>query len=61
MQVHIHNDTVMDFWRCVCLCHDVLIIKQEGKQIYSGASQDEINLLNAAKDSGLARYEGRDS
>lgn len=51
----------VNFWRCITLCHDTLIFDYEGKCHFSGASQDEINLLEAGRDSGIANFILRDS
>jgi hypothetical protein len=55
------NSLFYDFWRCVTICHDVIIFKYDGKDHYSGRSQDEIVLLEAGKSSGLAVLTERDS
>lgn len=43
------------------MCHDVLLFELNGQEHYSGSSQDEVNLLEAARDSGIAKLVYRDS
>lgn len=38
-----------NFMRCLCICHDVLILRdKDGRKNLSGASQDELVLLQMA-------------
>ena len=55
-----------DLLRCIVLCHDVLLINLEGKngemvEQKSGASQDELCLLEMVEEKGLARMVSRDA
>ena len=55
-----------DLLRCICLCHDVLLIMLQdpsGEDIeqMSGASQDELCLLEMVDDKNLARLVSRDA
>ena len=52
--------------RCICLCHDVLLITLEdksGQQVEqkSGASQDELCLIEMVEEKGLAKLVSRDA
>lgn len=61
-QKHKHNEDFLNFWRCICICHDVLMIQdQKGKQHLSGASQDEISLLQTASNSDFAQFLSKDT
>jgi P-type E1-E2 ATPase len=55
------NEDFLNFWRCLCLCHDVLMVTHDGQESLSGASQDELALLATAKESGIAQFISRDS
>lgn len=59
----IDNPVFQNFWRCLTLCHETLIFQIEGKICFSGSSQDEINLLEVARDSGISNLiqRGQDS
>jgi magnesium-transporting ATPase (P-type) len=48
----------LDLWRCITICHDVLLINDH---YLSGASQDEIELLQAGIKSGFAQMTNKDS
>lgn len=50
-----------DFWRCVTLCHDIIIFKYNDKDHFSGSSQDEIVMIEAAKQTGFSTFLARDS
>lgn len=50
-----------NFWRCVSLCHDIIVFNYEGLDHYSGSSQDEVVLLDEGKESGYAKLISRDS
>lgn len=50
-----------DLWRCITICHDVLVITIDGKRQLSGASQDEIELLSAGEQSKYACLTNRDT
>lgn len=49
------------FWRCASLCHDIIIFKYDGKDHYSGSSQDEVVLLDAGRYTGFSKLSARDS
>jgi hypothetical protein len=49
-----------DFWRCATICHDIIIFKYNDKDHYSGSSQDEVVLIEAAKTTGFATFTARD-
>lgn len=51
----------MNFWRCATLCHDIIIFNYDGKDQYSGSSQDELVLLEAGKETGFSKLIARDS
>lgn len=57
----------LDFWRCICVCHDVSQVFLEadatGKKVetYQGASMDEVIFLEMAKASGHVRFVERDN
>lgn len=43
-----------NFWRCVALCHDVMVVQTEGsKESLSGSSQDELVMLETLKESKI--------
>lgn len=56
---HSHDATFTNFWRCVCLCHDVSIIDIQGHKSLSGSSQDELVLINAAAETKLYKFEDK--
>lgn len=55
----------VDFWRCICVCHDAIQFidkgAQAGKVKYSGASMDEVTFLEMCRDSGFISFKHRDS
>lgn len=53
----------MNLWRCIAICHDVLSINLPGsiKPTLSGASQDEIQLLQAGEGSGIVNIISRNT
>lgn len=59
------KDKFLDFWRCICLCHDVSQVLVEGKtgkvETYQGASIDEVNFLEMAKAVDYVRFVQRDN
>ncbi|TNV85488.1 hypothetical protein FGO68_gene5841 [Halteria grandinella] len=57
------SETYHNLWRCIALCHDVLLINlpQYSHAQLSGASQDEIHLLQAGEHSKFASLEHKDS
>jgi magnesium-transporting ATPase (P-type) len=57
------DDQFVDFWRCLCICHDVVQMKFEGKDevSYTGSSQDEITFLNMCRDVGFVHFVERES
>ena len=62
MEHNQENKILMQFMRCLCICHDVLKIKnKKGEEHLSGASQDELVLLEMAEESEYARFLSRDS
>ena len=48
-----NNQQFVNFWRCISLCHDVLLFSYNNKLHYSGTSPDEITLIETARDSGV--------
>jgi len=56
------DEKFIDFWRCLCLCHDVVQIKIKGhpENKFTGSSQDEITFLEMCKDVGFAQMIERD-
>lgn len=60
-QKHGDNPEYKNFWRCICICHDVLMIVSKNEKHLSGASQDELILLETAAASGYAKFINRDS
>lgn len=51
-----------DFIRCVCLCHDVVRVKSEnGDSFLTGASQDELVLLDMCEKEKIGGFLNRDS
>ena len=56
-----HRERFTELLRCIVICHDVMQVKLEqenGETInkLSGASQDELNLLEMVQERGLARF-----
>ena len=49
-----------EFWRCATLCHDIIIFKYNDKDHFSGSSQDEVVLIEAAKETGFSTLIARD-
>lgn len=47
--------------RCLCLCHDVVNIEENGKVFLSGASQDEVEFLEMCKKVGKVTFKDRSS
>ena len=60
-QEQLQLDTFYNFWRCVTICHDVIIFHYDGVSHYSGKSQDELVLMEAGRDIGHATMLNRDS
>ena len=60
---HSSNETYLNLWRCIALCHDVLFIHLPGSKTptLSGSSQDEIQLLHAGSATSFASLLSRDS
>ena len=55
------GDSYQDLWRCITICHDVLLIELDGKNSLSGASQDELELLLAGENCRYAFITSKDS
>jgi magnesium-transporting ATPase (P-type) len=61
------SDKWLDFWRCLCVCHDAIQMKltqdstQDIKSSYQGASQDEVTFLEMSKETGFASFKHRSS
>ena len=55
------DEQFMNFWRCLCICHDVEAIemKDSGRTEYQGISQDEVKFQEMAKDVGLVYFHSR--
>lgn len=51
----------MNFWRCLCICHDVESIEMEDthETEYQGISQDEVKFQEMAKEVGLVYFHSR--
>lgn len=49
------------FWRCICLCHDVVPIQIRGmdRTEYQGVSQDEVKFLEMSRHVGVGVLEDR--
>jgi len=57
-----NNETFLDFWRCLCICHDVIQVHfEDSDQQYSGTSIDEIAFLEACKRLDYCSFVERDS
>jgi magnesium-transporting ATPase (P-type) len=39
------GEKAKNLWRCISLCHDVIKVNIDGKEHLSGASQDELVML----------------
>ena len=50
---------LLDFFRCLNICHDVVIKKQSNE--FSGSSQDETTFLETSRSTKFAEYMGRTS
>ena len=50
------DETMMNFFRCITLCHETSIFELKGDKHFSGSSQDDIVLLQSLKDSGIIIY-----
>lgn len=56
------NQILHDFFRCILLCHDITkVTDRNGKTFLTGASQDELVLLEMAAEKGIAEFIQRDS
>ena len=55
------EEELLNFFRCLCLCHDLTIITKDGKSSPSGPSQDELCLIEMAKQAGICEFVSRDS
>ncbi len=53
----------MNLWRCITLCHDILLIHLPGAKspTLSGSSQNEIQLLQTGESLNFAKMLTRDS
>jgi len=60
-QPHLLDDNFDNFWRCLGLCHEVMIFQFDGKKHFSGASSDELVFLEAGKTSTVMTMIDRDS
>lgn len=54
------ND-LKNLFRCLCLCHDVVNIEENGKKFLSGASPDEVTFLEMCQEVGLVTFKDRSS
>ena len=61
IEVHKDKKDFLNFWRCINICHDVLMIETKATKQLSGASQDELILLETAGATGFAKFINRDS
>ena len=63
IKAHSDKSTFLDFFRCLCICHDVIQFKQQNSDqlIFTGSSQDEIKFLEMCRDVGLCKFIARDS
>ena len=53
---------MLDFLRCICLCHDVTKVTDEnGKAFLTGPSQDELCLIDMSEKTGLVKFVDRNS
>lgn len=52
------KENFVNFWRCLCICHDVIQTKdlETGEMSLSGASQDEVTFLEMCKATGFAYF-----
>ena len=52
---------LLDLFRCICLCHDLVkIVDETGSEMLSGTSLDEVCFLEMAEKSGVCNYKDRD-
>lgn len=60
---HPDKNSFLDYFRCLCICHDVTQFKlQNSNDIsFTGSSQDEIKFLDMCRDVGLCRFLERNS
>lgn len=58
-----NHGSLINFFRCVCICHDAIQIalNDGSSKSYQGASQDEITFLEACKSIGFAHMICRDT
>ena len=56
------QNVLLNFFRVICLCHDVTkVTDRDGISFLTGPSQDELCLLDMAKQSKLVEFIDRDS
>ena len=56
------SSVLLDFFRVICLCHDVTkVTDRDGNSFLTGPSQDELCLLDMAKETKLVEFIDRDS
>eukprot|EP00347_Sterkiella_histriomuscorum_P009146 403342344 len=54
---NLQNDQIFqDYWRCICICHNVIQLKKGNENQLSGSSQDELILLQMAEKSNYAKF-----
>lgn len=58
-----NEEQFQDFFRCLCVCHDIIQFQLEGEKepSFTGASQDEISFLEMCKIVGFIKFVERDS
>ena len=61
-QVYINNSfTAEMLFKCFVICHDVIPMEIKGKTVMSGTSQDELIVIDVARQSKYFSLEKRDS
>ena len=56
------QNVLLNFFKVICLCHDITrVTDRNGNSFLTGPSQDELCLLEMAKQSGLVEFIDRDS
>ncbi|CDW80053.1 probable phospholipid-transporting atpase ih [Stylonychia lemnae] len=56
-----NSEDYLNFWRCLCLCHDAISIQKNDLYSISSASLDEQILLQMSSSSNFARFLKKDS
>ena len=58
------SDRFKDFWRCICICHEITqinkmeddLINKNSEIRFTGPSQDELTLLDMSNQVGFSKF-----